>query len=91
MAAVSVHMAVEIEYSNPTELTGGMWQVEMARNAVSNAPSGSQIGDTTDIERQINGGTLIVALPDGVSQTTIDAVRTAIESALSDAVHVETR
>ncbi|MFB6197671.1 MAG: hypothetical protein ABEI52_05300 [Halobacteriaceae archaeon] len=84
-------MTTEIEYRNPTPLTLGEWQIEMANAAVSNASSNSPISSPTDIERVVRSETLIVRVPDGESSTTKQAIRNAIESHLPNATLVETR
>lgn len=82
---------MEIEYSNPVALTAGAWQVGLAEEAVAGASAESALSAITDIEREVRGGTLVVRLPDGESDATVQAVRTAIESRLPTATHVETR
>lgn len=84
-------MTTEIEYSNPVKLTAGEWQVQLANDAVANASSNSPLSSIHEIERIIEGGTLIVRVPDNVSDSTKTGVRNAIENHLPNATHVETR
>lgn len=84
-------MPVEIEYNNPETLVAGDWQVQVANEAVANSSSSSSLSSITEVERIVDGNTLIVRLPDGQSSTTKTAIRNAIETYLQNAIHVETR
>lgn len=83
-------MTVEIEYSNPTTLGLGEWQVAMAEEMMSNVPEQAPISSLRDIEREVVGSTLVVRVP-GDENVPVDALRNVIESSLPAAAHVETR
>lgn len=80
-------MTVEIEFSSPTSLTAGDWQVRMAEQIESNGNFPIQ-----GIEREIAGGTLVVRVETDLPSQAVEGMLSDIESHLpSEAVHVETR
>lgn len=84
-------MTIEVEYVNPVGISAGEWQVQLAKDAVANASSNSPLSAITEVERIIQGETLIVRVPDGKSDATETSIRNAIEGHLPNATHIATR
>lgn len=80
-------MTVEIEYSVPTKVTVGEWQVRMAEQIESNSNF-----PIKEIEREFNGGTLIVRVDTSLPSQAVEGMLSDIENHLPNgAAHVETR
>lgn len=80
-------MTVELEYSSPTTLGGGEWQVAMAEKIAENR--GPPI---TDIRRVVDGRTLTVIVETDLPAEAVEGMMQDIEESLpAGATHVETR
>lgn len=80
-------MTVEIEYSLPTSRIASGWQVDMARQIESNSEF-----PITDLEREIQGTTLILRVETTLPNQAVENMLSDIEEYLpAGSKHVETR
>lgn len=80
-------MTVELEFSNPSAIAAGDWQVSMAKQIEANRGFPLE-----SIERVVSGGTLIVRVETTLPDAAVDGiVSTDVPDHLPNSSHVETR
>lgn len=85
-------MTIEIEYSTPTPVSLGEWQVQMTEQMAADVPNQSPISSMQDIERESVGNTFVVRIPGSSTDSqTVSTIRNIVEGLLQNAAHVETR